>query len=377
MMPRLTIKKQDYFRLREQPLAGSNLHNWFQLLCENRFQVDLPFIPRALYVTLMIAFLTPFRCIEQRSLAESLKSVKIKDPLFIIGHFRSGTTFLHYLLGNDSQLGYVSTFETMTPSMMIAHEDFFKNMVMDRLPSKRPMDDLEMHANLPYEEEYAVANLSLFSFYHGWYFPKNWKSYFDRFVLFSNVSEKKINQWKETYTYFLRKISLKNKGKRILLKNPINTGRIKRLLDLFPDAKFIHIYRNPYEVYLSTWKLYQSILPLFSFQHISSTTIDENILYTYQRLYESFLSQKHLIPKENLIEFNYTDFIADPLFYLQKSYETLALPGFSAAKSAFESYREKHRNYKASKYDFSSELKNKVSKRWGFMFDAYDFGLKD
>jgi len=77
-----------------------------------------------------------------------------------------------------------------------------------------------------------------------------------------------IDRWKTTYDYFLKKISYKNNGKPILLKSLVNTAKIKQILDLYPNAKFIHIHRNPYDVYFSTWKLYKSILPLLSFQNV-------------------------------------------------------------------------------------------------------------
>ena len=63
--------------------------------------------------------------------------------------------------------------------------------------------------------------------------------------------------------YFVKKISYKYIGKRVLLKSPANTGRIKEILEVYPDACFIHIHRDPYAVYQSNVKLYEKILPLF------------------------------------------------------------------------------------------------------------------
>jgi hypothetical protein len=170
-MNKLTFEHKDYLRIEEQPLSGSSLPNWFNVLKENRFNIDWQFIPKALYVSIMILALSPFRWYEKQKYDPLVKKVKMKSPLFIVGHWRSGTTFLHYLLGQDPNMGYVSTFETMTPGMIIAHEELFQDIVKNHLPAKRPMDDLEMHANLPYEEEYAIANLSPYSFYLSWMHP--------------------------------------------------------------------------------------------------------------------------------------------------------------------------------------------------------------
>lgn len=372
-MPTFSIDKKNYLNVTEQPLSGSSFVNWMNILIQNNFSIDYQFIPRALYVTAMTAALAPFRYYEHKKFHHKLQNVTVKEPLFIIGHFRSGTTFLHYLLGQDPGLGYVSTFETMTPGMIIANEEMFRNLVKNHLPAKRPMDDLEMHATLPYEEEYAIANMSAFSFYHGWYFPRNWNHYFDRYVLFKDMSEKEITCWKKTYDYFLKKITYKNNGNHVLLKSIVNTARIKQLVELYPNARFIHIHRNPYQVYKSTWKLYQKILPIFSFQHIDTKTLDQLILETYQKLFNQYLKNKQVIPQENLIEFSYDEFIKKPVETIKRTYERLRLTGFSKAKPFFTSYAERHKNYKASVYSFSDEEKQKIYSHWKIMFDAYDY----
>ena len=155
-------------------------------------------------------------------------------------------------------------------SVILKYEEMVKKIVEKDLPEKRPMDDLEMKTDLPYEEEYAVANLCPYSFYHGWYFPKRINDYFNKYVMFNGVNERIINDWSETYKYLMKKIIFKYNRKKIMLKSLVNTGRIKVLLDMFPDAKFIHLYRNPYKVYSSTWKLYRKILPIFALQKINT-----------------------------------------------------------------------------------------------------------
>jgi len=52
--------------------------------------------------------------------------------------------------------------------------------------------------------------------------------------------------------YFIRKVQLfRGTEKRLLLKSPVHTARIKLLLKLFPDAQFVYIHRNPYDVFRS------------------------------------------------------------------------------------------------------------------------------
>ncbi len=369
---KLKFDKENYLNVGMQPLAGSSFINWAKLLIENRFRIDWQFIPKALYVTIMTVFLTPFRLIEKK-IDKEIKEIKIAPPLFIVGHFRSGTTFLHYMMGQDKNLAYVSTLETMAPWVFLKWDKFFKKIVKRHLPEKRPMDDLEMEADLPYEEEYAIANLSQYSFYHGWYFPKRIFDYFRKYVLFEGVSKEIKEKWKKIYIYLLQKITYKHNGKRILLKSPVNTGRIKLLLETFPDAKFIHICRNPYKVYLSTWRLYEKILPIFSFQHVKREEIDRLIFDFYKGVYKKYFAERDLIPEGNLVEIRYEEFVKKPIEILESVYKDLNLEGFKKAKPNFEKFFAKYKDYKPYTYRINEEIKEKVYREWGFAFEKLGY----
>jgi hypothetical protein len=367
------FNKKDYLILNKQPLAGTTFVNWIKVLIENKFKIDWQFIPKAFYVTVMIIFVTPLRLIEKRKFDEKIKNIDVKKPIFIIGHWRSGTTFLHYLMGQDKNLGYTSTMDTLDPSIFLNYEKILKNIVSNSLPKKRPMDNLEMQADLPYEEEYAIANLSPYSFYHAWYFPRQIDRYFKRDVLYEDVDESVIKEWKRVYSYFLKKIVYKHDGKQIMLKSLVNTAKIKFLLQLFPDAKFIHICRNPYNVYMSTWKLYNSILPLFSFQHVNKENFDKSILSIYKGIYKNYLEERRLIPKENLIEIKYEDFIKDPIKTLEKIYSKFELSNFEKVKPFFKNYVKKHENYKRNHHKIDDKIKEKVYREWNFAFKEFNY----
>jgi len=367
------FEKKYYLILNKQPLAGSTLVNWIQVLIENKFRINWRYLPKALYVTIMILATTPLRIIEKSKYEKKFQDIKIEKPIFIIGHWRSGTTFLHYLLGKDKNLGYISTIETLDPSVFLNYEKLLQKIVRNSLPEKRPMDNLEMGTTLPYEEEYAIANLSPYSFYHAWYFPRSINRYFKRYVLFEDVDKEIIDKWKQTYLYFLKKISYKHQGKQLVIKSLVNTAKIQHLLELFPDAKFIHQYRNPYEVYMSTWRLYKSILPLFSFQHINKEEFDTSILTIYKRIYERYHQEKNLIPTKNLIELPYEEFVKNPLQMLEKIYTQFGIPSFETAKPAFEKYLKKHEVYERNHYTIDEQTKKKVYQEWKELFKEFGY----
>jgi hypothetical protein len=317
--------------------------------------------------------LAPLRFYEKYKYNKKIDRVHPANPVFIVGHWRSGTTFLHYLMGQDQSLSYVSTLETMTPHHFLAFEPFVKKIIDKDLPKKRPMDNLEMETTLPYEEEYAVANLCPYSFYHGWYFPKNMHTYFKKYVLFTNAKKEIIEQWKKAYIFLIKKITYKYDTQRILLKSLVNTARIKLLLEIFPKAQFIHLYRHPFKIYLSTWKLYKKILPIFSFQSIDTTQLDHYIFEIYKDLYTQYFKEKHLIPKENLIELKYETFVEDPIHTLEKIYLQFDLTGYKKNHPRFLAYLNKHHNYQPDTYTYDDKLKEKIYKNWHFAFKKFGY----
>ena len=58
----------------------------------------------------------------------------------------------------------------------------------------------------------------------------------------------------------MTKLQLQHPGQRLLIKNPVYTARVGLLRVLFPNAKFVHIYRNPYIVFQSMKNFYHTLL---------------------------------------------------------------------------------------------------------------------
>jgi hypothetical protein len=57
-------------------------------------------------------------------------------------------------------------------------------------------------------------------------------------------------------------------GVRYVSKNPCNIFRIRTLINLFPDARFIFLYRNPYTVVESLCRFVNAVLPGSELQHL-------------------------------------------------------------------------------------------------------------
>ncbi|MGH7999739.1 MAG: sulfotransferase family protein [Brasilonema sp.] len=358
-----------------RPLAGLSFINWMKLLINNG-GVDNRYIKIAIIVSFLSFLFIPIRIFEKVKFSKKLEDLKIKhSPIFIIGHWRSGTTYLHNIMIQDEQLGYVSTAQVYFPEMFltVAHKKVWTNIVNMFMPEKRPMDNVKLSSNSPQEEEFAIVNILPYSLYSGLFFPRNCRKYFRKYVLFDGVSQDIKNAWQKVYLNILKKATFRFKGKRLVLKNPPNTGRIEILLKMFPDAKFIHIYRNPYLVYSSTKHLYKKLLPELAFQDISEDEIEAIVIEFYQQLMQKFFSDKHLIPPENLIEIKYEDFVGDELTELKRVYEQLNLPGFQEAEESFKKYIESQKDYTKNQFFLDEETIDKVYNAWKFTIEKWQY----
>jgi hypothetical protein len=136
----------------------------------------------------------------------------------------------------------------------------------------------------------------------------------------------------------LKKATLIMRGKRLVLKNPLNTCRIPVLLEMFPEAKFIYLYRNPYMIYYSLLHTFSRMISSYQLEKISKSEIEEYVLSFYQELIHSYWNTKGLIPSGNLVEVRFEDLEDKPLEVVEKIYTELNFPAFESNKDNFEKH---------------------------------------
>ena len=241
------------------------------------------------------------------------------------------------------------------------------------MPKKRPSDNMELSPDLPQEEEFAMGNTTGHSHYNFWFFPKNWRQIYKKFIAFEGVPKSVETEWKEGYQTLMKKALLSSKGKRFISKNPPNTGRIKQILDMFPNAKFIFIYRDPIKTFVSTNPFVKKTIELPKLQDISNQEIKENIYWQYKQLMHSYLDNKSLIPSKNLIEIKFEEFEKNPVEKLGEIYNQLEIEGFDAIKPTFDKYIESKKTYKKNDYKIPLETKLETYKHWEFAFKEWKY----
>lgn len=356
----------------QHPLFGISLKNWIKLLEKNK-GVDKKYFLRGAFVTLASIFTTPVRMVFKIKYGKKISELKIKHPpVIIVGHWRSGTTYLHELLSQDSQFCYVSLWNTLLPDSFLILEPT-KKFLANFLPENRPMDEIKVDIDGPYEEEAGIAVLSPWSFFHCLHFARNAEEQYLKSIHFKDLSEEEKNQWKRNYLKFMKTVSMANNEKRLLLKNPANTARIPMLLELFPDANFIHIYRNPYKVYLSTVKMRNRVLDKLALQDASKEEIEKEVVENYIRLMNSFFEQKKQIHEDRFIEIKYEDLVKNPIEQVELIYSKLRLSGFKKALPKMQRYLESKSEYKTNVYSIDEKIIDRVKDKWSFTIEQWGY----
>jgi hypothetical protein len=348
-----------------QPFIGSSFSAIIRTLNESKWSIDIPYIPRLLYALAMSSSMVPLKIIERVIYDKRVKKVKIEnDPIFILGYWRSGTTFLHMLLSRDPNRAVVSNFQAFASPLTISGQGIFKPFIAKHIPKSRPMDDITTCVNDPQEEEFAIGGQCGISSYNFLYFPRLIEYYFQRYLTFETATAKEKYLWRKTYQKVIAKATYLAYGRQLILKNPPNTARLALLLEMYPKAKFIYIWRDPCETYLSALRAFIRLTEIFTFQRISDEYVADQVKSFYPRIIRRFIEDAPSIQKGNIVFIKYEHLIKNPESSLQKIYNTLNLEGFSAAEPHFIRHIESQRNYRKAAYKIDPKIKHMINTEW-------------
>lgn len=354
-------------------IFGLIFSKWFQLLKNNKFDVSSDKIIMLVGMTINSIKNSIYSRYDNKIIKNnSNNKIEIPPPIFILGHWRSGTTFLHNLISNDNQFNYPRIIQVINPfSFFYIYKKYIRKLE-DLENRKRPMDNVKSGPLASGEEEFAIAALLLKSPLVGWVFPKQ-HNYYENYLDFNSIDENDISEWKETYIYFLKKISI-NDNRQLILKSPTNTARIKILLEMFPNAKFINIHRNPFKVYNSTVKLHETAIKKSNFQTNFKYDIHHRIINTYKRVYDRYLKEVELIPNGNFVDVSFEDLEKSPVTSIEYIYNELNLSGFDKMKPNLEHYLTTIKNYKKNNHPkMDSNLENQIFNEWEKYFEIWGY----
>lgn len=337
---------------------------WLPLLFENSFRVSLSRLHIASGVTAFMPISDLLGLTQHAIFGRRIAATKLAGPpLFILGHWRSGTTLLHELLGMDDRYASPTTFQCFAPSHFLLTETVVSKYGNWLIPNRRPMDNMKAGWALPQEDEFALMNLGAPTPYRRLVFPCH--DYPFQSTLASNgFSPKELDRWKYLFDWFLKALTFKS-NKPLILKSPPHTGRIGLLKSMYPDAKFVHIVRDPRKLFPSTMKLWNSLDQVQSIQVGEyQSKLKEFVLRSLPTMYTSFENDRKGLSEQQLIDVRYEDLIENPVNVCKQIYEQLDLKNFDKIEPLIQNRSWLEKEYKTNRFGLTPEEEAEIMTAW-------------
>lgn len=352
---------------------GLRFTEWVRLAASHQFRIHPSRWPMAFGVTCVSSICSGLSVLQKLAWGKKIAETEITHPpVFILGHWRSGTTLLHEYLSLDDQFGFPTTYQCFAPRHFLVSEWLVARYMQFLVPGKRPMDNMVAGWDRPQEDEFALLTMGAPTPYLRMAFPNDPPPYMELLDMI-DVSPSVLEQFQSAMLYFMKALTLRN-NKRIMMKSPPHTGRIGLLAKLFPGAKFIHIARNPLEVFASTVRLWQSLDYVQGLQKPRNEGLEEFVFQCFERMYRGFDQQVDSVPASDVHHIRYEELVADPIGSVEKIYDQLGLGDFSHMRPRLEEYIQSNKDYQPNKHHALQPIfVNEIRRRWANYIERYGY----
>ncbi|MBI5933602.1 MAG: sulfotransferase [Chloroflexi bacterium] len=266
------------------------------------------------------------------------KTQPIEKPLFLLGNFRSGSTFLHRLLSRDA-----TTFTSLTiwdiylaPSVTQKKLTQFVFRLDARLGGhlnralrafdKRTLGKFRIHpiSFFQPEEDENILFHNWSSYFVSYLFP--FMDEMPRYHYFDeSIPAEERRQIMAFYKSMLQRHLYATGKKYFVAKNPAFSPKIETLAEFFPDARIIYLVRNPLDMLPSTVSWINYARRVFTEPEEKYLYIDE-ILGITQHWYRHPLRYLDAHPSPRHLILKYDDLIQRPEQVIRGFYEQFGYP---------------------------------------------------
>ena len=348
--------------------------DFWRLIRQNRFQIHPSRFPMTGLVGACSVTNTVLSWIQRLTHGRKIQETELMGPpVFIIGHWRSGTTLMHELIALDDRFNFPSNFDAFIPNHFLVSRSLFYPLVQLLMPPKRPMDNMAMGAGSPQEDDFAMVSYGAPTPYRRIAFPNRPnKDHLDlNLSASSSTTQRAVHQAMDT---FLRALTLRYRS-QLVLKSPPHTGRLELLAKWFPNAKFVHLSRHPFKLVPSTMRLWRLLDELQGFQVPSydDTWLKNYIFECKDLMYSAYFEQRSGLRSNQLVEVRFEDLVADPANQMKRVYEKLELGGYRDLKPKIENYFAQKKDHKRNQLDLEDGLKTDIEANWKSYMSAFDY----
>lgn len=288
------------------------------------------------------------------------------DPVFIIGHWRSGTSMLQELISADPQFATPSAFDAMFPECMLTTRGWLPSVLqfgINITGAHFDGHDRPLQMSLPAEDDFFLLCLGdAESAYWGHLFPHCAR---ERFLREAD------DAWLDSHRYMVRKLGVAYPGRRLLLKSPPNTMRIAALKRAYPKARFVFIHRHPFDTFASTCRLWRLIDKQTMLQSLDDADLEDLVLDIQARLYDRYFAARESLQQDEIIEVSLTSVGTEPMRAMREVYARLDLGDLPV--SAFEERLAAMPEPVIRNYELSAEIKARLATRLRPALEAWGY----
>ncbi len=332
-------------------LAGIKFLRLVRLVYKNNFAIRRKYIFRLLFLLQNSIWASIFSIVENITYRKKIRSFPLPErPVFILGHWRTGSTFLHQLMNLDPAFTAPSLFQVSIPDSFLVSGAYYKPIMKMVMSKHRPMDNVKLGFDEPQEDEYALFRMTNFSPLEDLIFPKK-PGYFlkncDSYL--PNTTER--DQWIDALKLFAKKLSFKSNGRQIVFKNPFHSMRIKTIKDIFPDAIFIYIYRDPRVVVPSTIRMWDIVGRQNCMNDNRKAPTTEEVVEVIDTMMTQLKKDVAELPQSNYAEIKFEDFEKSPILEIRKLYQKLELEFTTEFETSLSEFLTEIKDYKKNTYN--------------------------
>jgi hypothetical protein len=236
-------------------------------------------------------------------------STQLRPPFFILGMWRSGTTFLHELLAAHNTLVAPTTWQCLNSSIHLLRPPPPNGQHV-----VRPMDSFLVGAESPQEDEFAMLAQGIPSVYLAFFDPRRLPE-LERWLDPLVWAELPPDPWLMRWRLFLMSVQ-RGHTERLLLKSPNHTFRIRAILAHMPESSFIWMLRDPADVFFSNLKMWKAMIERYALWDVDPEILEAQmhafLAAALRYSSEALLYAVHELPPERLAVVQYDDAINRP-----------------------------------------------------------------